>query len=75
MNKENLLSRAEMKKVMGGYDVSVQCTYHFWNGTTESGNVTVPGGYGGNSQYAFAHLYAEDFCANDPSCAFVDCGH
>jgi hypothetical protein len=75
------LSRAEMKNVIGGVadggggDISVQCTYYFRNGTTETGNVTVPGGYGGGSPYSFAHDYAEDFCEHDDTCAFVDCGH
>lgn len=54
----------------GGGKISVPCTYYFKNGSTESGGVTVPRDGG----FAFAHQFAEDFCANDPSCAFVDCG-
>ncbi|MEE1944675.1 hypothetical protein VRU48_06120 [Pedobacter sp. KR3-3] len=68
------LSRAELKQVMGGVEadmISVPCTYYFWNGTTESGNVTVPR----NSGFAFAHQFAEAFCENDPTCQFVDCGY
>ncbi len=73
MKNLKALNRDQMKQVMGGVnqqEVSVPCTYYFKDGSTETGGVTVPSGSG----FAFAHQFAEAFCENDPTCAFVDCG-
>ena len=64
-----MLTREQMKNLMGGNGpVSIQCTYYFWDGTSETGNVTGPSGY------TSAEMFAQDFCANDYACANVVCG-
>ncbi|RZK55790.1 MAG: hypothetical protein EOO87_07055 [Pedobacter sp.] len=73
MKKLNLLSKAEMKEVLGGVMAVVSCTYFFGDGTSETGNVVVPGGFNGDSPYNYAVDYASDFCANDYACDLVVC--
>lgn len=76
-DKGEVLTRAQLKKVMGGTgsgdDGSTReyCTYSFKDGSQESGWVTNPP----DSGYAFPSQYAEAFCKSDPTCAYVDCGH
>lgn len=66
MKKKQLLSRAEMRNVLGGFAQNYTCTMTLSNGTTESFTVTAANGNA-------AQCNADAVCWTMDECTNVDC--